>query len=581
MKKHKLTATALAAGMAMLAGNAMAHDPLSAGAGTVTCLESNLMVADAQNEPFASAKGKGRVLEMNTTTGTRGLTVGNPFTGSGGPVCEPDNVGGPNHVDCPGPFKPTGILSGGQDGHAFLVSAAQHALVEHHRNATKIRTSPVWPTSPSQTGGGWGYVPRLLGNGFMPNGNIAQTVCDANFFNASNSDPLDANTESAITYNAFPPNPVPSSNSSYLYFPPVYGTTARSGNGRVLVVDQDTLGAIDEYTKPTGNMPYADDPRWNCPAGVIFTSEGMFVSMFHGDAVFVIDWKAGVDKESRGTGANKALNCGSSSDDDGDNCQFKIGKKKNQAVVLRVIDVSNDGTLNTGYALNYDDSATNYDSGHRRDNLRAIRMSEDGTLWGTRRSRSEECLRGQAPGAVGPNAGVCHPGVFRQHIFAVDPNSNTRSGSIALDPGVNILAGVTINRMSGPGCKFITGLDPTTVPDDACNVETLYVGVSAGNAGCPPVGQPPASPNSCFEPRSFKGDATGWDGTGGGGTIYEYRIDKANWDDTTGLCTGVPGGSNTGCALPIAQFVFLDVPGGTVEKIDPRMVMTVHEAFVQ
>jgi hypothetical protein len=142
---------------------------------------------------------------------------------------------------------------------------------------------------------------------------------------------------------------------------------------------------------------------------------------------------------------------------------------------------------------------------------------------------------------------------------------------------VNILAGVTINRMSGPGCKYITGLDPTTVVGDKCGVETLYVGVSAGNAGCdadddgsPGPGHPE---NQCFKP---------------GGTVYEYLIDEAHWDATDGTCTGNPNEpltgpapSNSGCAKPIAQFEITDVPGGTVEKIDPRMVMTVHEAFIQ
>ena len=539
MKKCKITATALAAGMAMFAGSAIAHDPGSAGPGTPTCIESNLMVADAQNTPFASANGAGRVVEINTTTGERGLTVNTPFGAGnhfdGSPICQPDNTGPintvVNHVTCAGnlaglppAFKPTGVLSGGEDGHAFLTSAAQHAMIEHHRNATAIRTNPVWPTSPSPNGGGFGFVPRLLGTSFMPNGNIAQAVCDANFFNAPNSDtaptgaPLEANH----------------------YFPPVNGTADRGANGRVLVIDQDTMEAIDEYSIPTKG-DYADDPRWNCPAGVIFTSEGMFVSMFHGDAVFVIDWRAGVADTSNGTGSN-------------DPGTFKLDRGTNRAEVIRVIDMSNDGTTNTGYALNYDDSGTGHDSANRRDNLRAIRMSEDGHLFGTRRSRSAECPR---------DAAGCNPGVFRQHVFVSEPGSSTRSGSIGLDPGVNILAGVTINRMSGPGCKYITGLDPTTVVGDACGVETLYVGVSAGNAGCAPTGHPA---NDCFKP---------------GGTVYEYLIDEASWDATDGTCTGDPAGVNTGCAQPIAQFEITDVPNGTVQKIDPRMVMTVHEAFIQ
>ncbi len=73
----------------------------------------------------------------------------------------------------------------------------------------------------------------------------------------------------------------------------------------------------------------------------------------------------------------------------------------------------------------------------------------------------------------------CNPGVFRQHIFIVHEGENNNSGdTIALDPGVNIIAGITVNRMSAPGCKFVSGgLDPTTVTGDICDVETLYVGV--------------------------------------------------------------------------------------------------------
>ena len=48
-----------------------------------------------------------------------------------------------------------------------------------------------------------------------------------------------------------------------------------------------------------------------------------------------------------------------------------------------------------------------------------------------------------------------------------------------------------------------------------------------------------------------------------------------------------PGEGNEGCAMPIAQFDFVsdgttsNQPAGTVESIDPRMVMTIHEAFTQ
>lgn len=575
--------TSLAVGLSSLAGIAVAHDPGSLGPGTPACIESNLMAADAENGPFSNQPGPGRVVEMNITTGTRGITVERPFNAlnASTAIC-------PTGVDCPGPWKPTGVLSGGEDGHAIITSAAQHAHTTFHRNGTPIKTGPALPTSPSPTGGGYGWVPRLLGSGYMPNGNIAQTVCDANFFNASNSDPMAAG-ESGISFNAFPGPPAPSTNSSYMYFPPVYSTDERGANGRVIIMDQNTLEAIDEYSRPTEG-PYANDPRWNCPAGVVFTSEGLFVSMFHGDAVFVIDWKAGIDKQSRGVGSNVARNCGNSSDDDGDGCTFKLGKKKNEAKVIRVIDLSNDGTLDVGKALNYDDSASGYNSGHRRDNLRAIRMSEDGTLFGTRRSRSQECLRGEAPGASpNPSGTVCNPKVFRQHIFTSSPGESHRSGSIGLDPGVNVIAGVTINRMSAPACDFVTAEaiangEPQSVIDDICDVETLYAGLSAANAGCDADGDGNPGPghpaNQCFVP---------------GGAIYEYRIDRAHWDggakagDGSGLCDGNPNtpATNTGCAQPIAQFDFVSdgvtssLPAGTIETLDPRMVMTIHEAFNQ
>ncbi|TCK18612.1 hypothetical protein DFR30_1891 [Thiogranum longum] len=552
---NPLTSLAYGLGLAMLAGSAIAHDPASE-PGTPVCTESNLMAADAQNAPFSNAPGPGRVLEMNITTGERGITVNVPFSADniGTPIC--DNGG----VDCPGPWKPTGVLSGGEDGHALITSAAQHAITVFHRDGTPIKTGPTLPTSPSPDGGGYGFVPRLLGSGYMPNGNVAQTVCDANFFNAPNSDSVSPNG-----------NTHASGNASNLFFPPVFSTPERGANGRVLVYDQVTLEVVDEYSKPTEG-PYANDPRWNCPAGVLFTSEGLFVSMFHGDAVFVIDWKDGIDKASRGVGSNGKGSNGDS-DSDGDDT-FKLGKKKNQAKIIRVIDLSNDGTTATGGALNYDD-APNFDSPNRRDNLRAIRMSEDGTLWGTRRSRSAPCAEGDA----------CNPGVFRQHIFASAPGAGHRTGSLALDPGVNVIAGTTINRMSGPGCEFVQAeviANGGTLTGDECDVETLYFGASAANPGCDPNGDgingPGHPANQCFKP---------------GGSILEYRMDAAHLDGATGSCTGDPadgygpGEGNEGCAMPIAQFDFVSdgatsgLPAGTVETIDPRMVMTIHEAFTQ
>lgn len=278
--------------------------------------------------------------------------------------------------------------------------------------------------------------------------------------------------------------------------------------------------------------------------------------MFHGDAVFVIDWKAGISGTSTGVGSNDSGN-------------FKLDRGSNEAKVIRVIDLSDDGS---GIP-----DAPAFDSPNRRDNLRAIRMSEDGTLWGTRRSRSQGCEEGEAG---------CNPGVFRQHIFASAPGTGYRTGTLALDPGVNVIAGTTINRMSGPGCTFVQAEVINaggTLTGDECDVETLYFGASAANPGCDPDGDGNNGPghpaNQCFKP---------------GGAILEYRMDAAHMDGTGGLpCTGDPadgygpGEGNEGCAMPIAQFDFVSdgvtsgLPAGTIETIDPRMVMTIHEAFVQ
>ena len=493
-----------AIGAALLAGMPVivsAHDDGSAG--QPVCLEANFMMADAMNTPFASAGGPGRVLEMNIFTGERGITVNTPFSpgNDGTAVC-------PDGVDCPGPWKPTGVLSGGQNGHAFITSAAQHALTELHRNGVPIRTVKL----PMDDDPGWGTVPRLLGTQFMPNGNIIQAVCDANFFNASNSDK----------------NP-DKSNSSNNYFPPVYSTPERAQNSRLLVLDQDTLEVIDEYSAP-------DDPRWTCMAGIAFSDEGMFVSMFHGDAVFVIDWKAGIDNEkSEGVGSNSPSG-------------FKIGKKQNEAEVIRVIDMLGD---ENGPGDPWDPN--------RRDSLRAITFDEGGNLYATNRARSAACDEGDP----------CNPSVFRQRISIVPLGEDYPMGTLALDPGVNVIAGIRTNRMSGPGCDAINPPDGNGDREfpDLCDVETLLVAASAMNPGCVNTGSVGA--NLCFTQ---------------GGYVAEYLIDLAHLDGVSGSCTGDPadgfgtGEGNEGCAQPIATFF------GSVndeDNVDPRMLMVIHEAFVQ
>ncbi len=476
-------------------GLAIAHD--KGNAGLPVCLEGNIMMADAQNNPFAPA-GSGRVLEMNIFTGARGITVNNPFSA--------DNIGTPvvpDGIAAPGPWKPTGVLSGGLNGHAFITSAAQHALTEFHRDGTPIKTVKL----PMDDDPRFGTVPRLLGSQMMPNGNIIQNVCDANFFNAVNSDT----------------NP-DGSNASNNFFPAVYTTAKRSANSRLLVLDPETLEVIDEYSAP-------GDPRWTCMAGVVFNDEGMYVSMFHGAAVFVIDWKAGVEEESAGIGSN-------GEDDDDDNQPFKLGKKKNKAKVIRVIDMLGpDAPLNDP---------------RRRDSLRAITFDEGGNLYATFRARSKACLKNE----LGPQG--CNPGVFRQHIAVVPKDADYPTRTIGLDPGVNVIAGIRTNRISGPGCLAI---NPGFADPDACDVETLYVAASAFNPGCEANG--PVAANPCFLP---------------GGRVGEYLIAIGDADATNGSCSGDPAGDNSGCAQPIATFFGQD---NNEDNVDPRMLMVIHEAFVQ
>ncbi|MEE9494292.1 MAG: hypothetical protein V3W04_13045 [Gammaproteobacteria bacterium] len=114
----------LVVGISIFSSSVFAHDEDSL-PGVPVCLESNFMMADSMNAPFSNIPGAGRLLEMNTTTGQRGITVDNPLT--------PDNIGTPicpKHVSCDAgsPWKPTGNTSGGENGHAFLTSAGDCKL---------------------------------------------------------------------------------------------------------------------------------------------------------------------------------------------------------------------------------------------------------------------------------------------------------------------------------------------------------------------------------------------------------------------------------------------------------------------
>jgi hypothetical protein len=547
--EKRLLAVGITSTLTLLTGYAIAHDLDEAG--QPVCTEGNYMMADPQNAPFA-ANGPGRVIEMNIFTGTPGITTANPFTAAnkGTDICPAD-------FDCPGPWKPTGVLSGGLNGHAFISSAGQQGLTELHRDGNPIRTVSYKSLTGNPAGSaGYGTAPRPLGTQFMPNGNIIQAICDANFDNASNSDPIGTGD----------PDPGGNGNSSFLYFPPVYTTPRRNANSRLLVIDQETLQVIDEYSQPAAGEPGHD--LWGCAAGIIFSSEGMLMSTFHGAAVLVIDWKAGLDENSTGVGSN-----GGFADDDGYHSAkdrnkggFKPGRKSNRAKVTRVID------MRPGAAA---------DDPSRRDSLRAISFDESGNLYATDRVRSRDCLKYEAPGANVHGETACNPSVFRQRVDIVPLGESSPTRTLALDPGVNVIAGLRTNRMSGPGCEFVKAhkdiyateynLNGYAAEEDLCDVETLLVSASAMNpgeilnpGGC--VGGNPA--NACFKP---------------GGSVVEYLIHPNFVDGATGPCTGDPAdpASNSGCAQPIARFAYRSPDDGPEIPVDPRMLMVIHEGFVQ
>ena len=535
-----LKKTVAALGGAMLAGaigTVAAHDIDEAG--TPVCTEANYMMADAQNTPFGSATGAGRVIEMNIVTGTPGITVGNPFNGgnAGTDIC-------PDDTTCPAAWKPTGVLSGGQNGHAFITSAGQVALTEFHRDGTPIRTTSYKsllgnPTTGGPFNAGFASVPRPLGTQLMPNGNLIQAICDANFFNAPNSDP---DTEMGLEANQ--------------YFPPVNSTDERASNSRLLVIDQETMEVIDEYSRPKKGELGHD--LWGCMAGIMFDDTGMWISTFHGAAVLRIDWKAGLSGTSTGVGSNDPGN-------------FSLNRKSNRAEVTEVVD----------FRLR-----TDADDPSRRDSLRAISFDESGNIYATDRARSKDCLRGQAPGVASPPGGViCNPSVFRQRVNIAsfdDYNDANLRRSVALDPGVNVIAGIRTNRMSGPGCDFVmlnkhmyaTEWNLTygyAAEENLCDVETVLVAASAMNPGCDADGDDNPGPghpaNQCFVQ---------------GGGVAEYLIHPNFTDGATGPCTGDPSNpaGNTGCAQPIATFTYTNDEGDP-EKVDPRMLMVIHEAFGQ
>lgn len=416
-----------------------------------------------------------------------------------------------------GPWKPTGVLSGGQNGHAFITSAGQQALTEFHRDGTPIRTVSYKPLLGNPAAPpGFGSVPRPLGTQLMPNGNLIQAVCDANFFNASNSDDYGAGGLEANHY-----------------FPPVSATDARQSTSRLFVIDQETMQVIDEYSRSKQGDPGHD--LWGCFAGIMFSDAGLYVSTFHGGAVLEIDWKAGVSDTSCGVGCNAPGT-------------FKLDRGTNRAKVTAVID------FRLGEPEN--------NEGWRRDSLRAISFDESGNIYATDRVRSKKCERDEAG---------CNPSVFRQRVNIASRdgyNDPALRRTLALDPGLNVIAGIRTNRMSGPACEFVRGPDNVGVyatdvapydkgyalEEDLCDVETLLVAASSMNPGdildgCSGGSNPAGgSPNRCFVENFVESAAVPF---GGGVVEYithpDYTDGGAAYDGAT--CTGDPSAGDAGVVM--------------------------------
>jgi hypothetical protein len=437
MTKRFVPAKAIALGLTLLIASAGAHD-LEDPTGPVI-LEGNFMVADSGTGGGAggtSIAGPGRVMEVDIMTGKTGIIFS-----------KPDVI--------VGPWRPTGILFGGNRAHAWINGAAQHKISEFNRDGGHVRT--VTPITAPPEGSPFGSMPRLLGSVFMPNGNIAVAVCDAEF-------------------------PAPWND-----FTRPASTRERAKNSRVLVLDPDTLEAIDEYSAPY-------DRRWTCMAGLAFGEDGMYVSMFHGAAVFVIDWEAGARNIHRPK--SKYHHKGYK--------PLRLNSGSNRAKVVRVIDMY---------------PGAKHNDPRRRDSLRAISFDANGAMYATNRARAADGSR-RAVVSVVPLGGS-HP-----------------SATIGLHPDYHTIAGIRIHRVSAGACAALQASDPTTV----CNFETLYMAATST------------------------------------GNVMEFLIDEDHYDAEDGTCTGDAAGDNSGCAHPISTFLGT---ANSQDNIDPRMLMVIHEAFVQ
>lgn len=153
--------------------------------------------------------------------------------------------------------------------------------------------------------------------------------------------------------------------------------------------------------------------------------------------------------------------------------------------------------------------------------MRAITFDADGNLYGTNRARATE----DEP----------DPDDMRHHVIVVPRGGDRPVATLAMDRGVQIIAGLRTNRISGPGCDYVREYpsDIFSASFSQCGFETLYVAAS------------------------------------GTGNVMEYVIHSDFLDGPD--CRD----RNVGCAQPIATFFG---SANDMDDLDPRMLMRAKDA---
>ncbi len=199
----------------------------------------------------------------------------------------------------------------------------------------------------------------------------------------------------------------------------------------------------------------------------------------------------------------------------------------------------------------------------RRADQAAVEGGQHGVLHGDALLDEQTSMGDQLTQGPGLLIGKLHAG---QEVGLQKSGQRVGVDLVGLDPGVNVIAGMRPNRMSAVACDNIGGptAGGTNPAGTSCDVETLLIAASAFN------------PSMNADGGRMKP----------GGGVGEYSIHPDDADGASGPCTGAHGPANainnTGCAQPIAQFLGRNPDVGTgPDLIDPRMLMVIHQPFIQ